>query len=159
MEATLATGGYPALFIVSFLAATIVPLGSEWLLALQVAAGGTIATLVAVATIGNLLGALTTYWIGLQGGSWLIRRVLRISADQQGRAELFFSRYGAWSLLFSWLPVIGDPLCLMGGILRVSLARFTLLVAIGKVARYTFVAWLALAGKKAFFTAVMLHYP
>jgi membrane protein YqaA with SNARE-associated domain len=158
METAFVTGGYPALFLVSFLAATIVPLGSEWLLALQTVNGGNPAAMVAVATFGNLLGALTTYWIGLKGGPWLIRNVLRISAEQQGRAERFFSRYGAWSLLFSWLPVIGDPLCLMGGILRVSLARFTLLVAVGKGARYATVVWLTLAGKKAFFSACVLHF-
>jgi membrane protein YqaA with SNARE-associated domain len=156
MESTLAAGGYPALFLVSFLAATMLPLGSEWLLALQVATGGNPVALVVVATVGNLLGALTTYWIGLRGGQWLIRRGLRISPDQQERAERTFRRYGVWSLLLSWLPVIGDPLCLMGGIMRISLPLFTLLVAIGKGARYATLAWLTLAGKS---TVLGSHWP
>lgn len=158
MESMLVDAGYPALFLVSFLAASLLPLGSEWLVALHVAAGGTTSTIVAVATAGNLLGAMTTYWIGLKGGDWLVRTALRISHAQQDRAAGIFRRYGAWSLLFSWLPVVGDPLCLVGGILRVPFAQFSMLVAIGKCGRYATVAWLAIEGKKTFFSSPLFHY-
>jgi membrane protein YqaA with SNARE-associated domain len=146
MEAWLATHGYPALFALSFLASTLVPIGSEWLLSAMLALGHDPVPVVAAATFGNTLGALTTWAIGRIGGSFFIRRVLRISAEGEAAALRFYRRWGLWSLLLSWLPVIGDPLCLAGGILRVGWIRFTLLVFAGKLARYAAVAWLTLGG-------------
>jgi membrane protein YqaA with SNARE-associated domain len=136
--------GYLALFIMSFLASTIIPLGSEWLLAALLLSGHDPVVTVAVATAGNTLGACTTYCIGLYGGPFLIGRVLRISDEARHRAERFYSRCGSWSLLLSWVPVIGDPLCLMGGMLRVGFARFSILVLFGKLARYALVGFIAL---------------
>lgn len=144
MEALLVDHGYPALLLLSFLASTLVPLGSEWLLAVLLLKGFDPVSCVAVATLGNTLGALTTYGIGVWGGSVLIERVLRIDESARRRAEHFYARYGRWSLLASWLPVVGDPLCLVGGILRVGVFPFVLLVAAGKLARYAVVAWVAL---------------
>jgi membrane protein YqaA with SNARE-associated domain len=146
MHETLLSHGYPALFLLSFLAATLLPLGSEWLLVgLLLQHSEPVAT-VAVATAGNYLGACTTFLIGRYGGPWLVERVLRIDATARLRAQRLYGRFGAWSLLFSWLPVVGDPLCLVGGVLNVSFARFSLLVAAGKLARYAVVAWLTLRG-------------
>jgi membrane protein YqaA with SNARE-associated domain len=136
--------GYVALFCLSFLASTLLPLGSEWLLVMMLAGGYEPLSTVAVATFGNYLGAVVTYLIGLWGGSWLIERVLRISPDQQQRARDYYRRYGAYSLLFSWLPIIGDPLCLAGGLLRVNFGLFSLLVATGKLARYAVAALITL---------------
>ncbi len=145
MHESLIQYGLPALFLVSFLAATLLPLGSEWLLAALVI-GGTDPTLaVAVATGGNTLGALTTWAIGLWGGPWLIEKVLRISEQQQRQAETLYRRWGVWSLLLAWTPVIGDPLCLIGGLFRVRFLPFTLLVTLGKIARYTMVAFASLS--------------
>ena len=132
--------GYPALFLLSFLAATLVPLGSEWLLAVMIAHGFAPAGVVWVATVGNTLGALTTYAIGLWGGPLLIGCLLRITPSDRLLAEKYFNRYGSWVLFFSWIPVLGDPLCLVGGLLRTGLARFVLLVACGKFLRYLVVA-------------------
>jgi len=100
---------------------------------------------VAVATAGNYLGAVVTYLIGIWGGGWLIEKVLRVSPPQQKRAREYYRRFGVYSLLFSWLPVVGDPLCLAGGMLRVNFGLFTLLVASGKLARYAVTAWITLA--------------
>lgn len=100
---------------------------------------------VAVATAGNYLGAVVTYLIGIRGGRWLIERVMRVSPEQQERARNYYRRYGVFSLFFSWLPIVGDPLCLLGGMLRIDFALFTLLVASGKLARYAVTAWLTLA--------------
>lgn len=147
-EQWLIEHGYPALFLLSFLAATLLPLGSEWLLAALLIKGGDPAWSVLVATAGNTVGALTTYAIGLWGGPWLVRRVLRIDAVAQQRAERFFARYGAWGLLFTWVPIVGDPLCLAGGVLRIGFWRFLLLVGIGKFVRYLLVALLALEGAR-----------
>jgi len=146
MEDFLAGHGYPALFALSFLASTLVPLGSEWLLATMLLMKHDPFMTVAVATVGNYLGACTTWAIGIWGGPFLIRRVLRIDAATETRADRLYKRYGAWSLLFSWLPVVGDPICLVSGILRVSFGRFSLLVCAGKLARYAAVAWLTLEG-------------
>lgn len=146
MEGFLAEHGLPALFLLSFLAATLVPLGSEWLLAVLLLQGSDPLPAVGVATLGNTLGALTTYAIGLWGGPFLIRRVLRIDEEARLRAERLYERFGSWSLLLSWLPVIGDPLCLAGGVLRVGIRRFLLLVVLGKLARYAAVAWMVLEG-------------
>ena len=144
MDLLIVDHAWLALFILSFLAATILPLGSEWLLVLLLAEGHSPAPLLILATAGNTLGAFTTYAIGLYGGPWLIRKVLRVDTEQQQRAEKFYSRYGSWSLLLSWLPIVGDPLCLAGGVLRVGFIRFFVLVLIGKLARYATVTWLTL---------------
>lgn len=132
--------GFVTLFTISFLASTLLPLGSEWLLVMMLASGYEPLLTVATATAGNYLGAVMTYLIGLCGGRWLIEKVLRVSPYQQGRAREHYRRYGVYSLLFSWLPLIGDPLCLVGGMLRVNFWLFTLLVASGKLARYVVTA-------------------
>ena len=138
MEAITANG-YVALFLLSFLAATIIPLGSEWLLATLVVQGLDPTLLLASATAGNVLGACTTYLIGLLGGTWCMEKLLRMDEKTRKRAEHIYARYGSLSLLFSWLPIIGDPLCLVGGLFRVGFARFVTLVLAGKLARYAVV--------------------
>lgn len=145
METFLTQHGLLSLFLLGFLAATLIPLGSEWLLVTLLLKGYDPTLTVIVATAGNTLGALTTWMVGWYGGPWLIKRVLRIDDRSRERAELFYQRYGLWSLLLAWLPVIGDPLCLVGGLLRVKLWPFMLLVTTGKLGRYVVVALLTLA--------------
>jgi membrane protein YqaA with SNARE-associated domain len=148
MEEFLTSHGYPSLFLLSFLASTLLPLGSEWLLAALLLKGFDPALGIGLATLGNTLGALTTYGIGLWGGPVLIGRILRIDEAVRQRSERFYARYGVWSLLLSWVPVLGDPLCLAGGLLRVGFGRFLLLVAAGKLARYAVVALATLEGSR-----------
>ena len=136
--------GYASLFLVSFLASTLLPLGSEWLLVMMLASGYGPLSTVAIATAGNYLGAVTTYLIGMFGGAWLVTKVLRMSSEQQERARNQYRRYGAFSLLFSWLPIVGDPLCMVGGALRINFWLFSLLVFTGKLARYAVAAWITL---------------
>ncbi len=142
----LAGAGLPALFLLSFLASTLLPLGSEWLLVALLLQGEPALPAVAVATAGNTLGACTTWAIGLWGSSGLARRVLRLDEAARQKAERLYGRYGSWSLLLSWLPVVGDPLCLVGGLLRVPFPRFLLLVLAGKFARYAILALLVVKG-------------
>ena len=78
--------GYASLFFMSFLASTLLPLGSEWLLVMMLVSGYEPLSTVAVATIGNYLGAVVTYLIGLWGGRWLIDTVVRVSPQQLERA-------------------------------------------------------------------------
>ena len=138
--------GLASLFGLSFLASTLVPLGSEWLLILLIVQGHPAPTAVAVATLGNSLGAVTTYLIGICGSDFLTRRLLRLSDHDLHRARTMYSRFGVWSLLISWVPVVGDPLCLIAGALRTSLPLFLVLVPLGKGCRYAALAFFTLQG-------------
>jgi len=93
----------------------------------------------AIATFGNTAGAVVNWWLG----RYLIRyqnaRWFPVSADQLALAEQRFMHYGIWSLLFAWLPLIGDPLTFVAGTLRVPLRQFILLVGTGKCSRYAVV--------------------
>ncbi|NOQ46044.1 MAG: DedA family protein [Desulfobulbaceae bacterium] len=120
MEVFLLHSGLPALFVLSFLAATVLPLGSEWLLIGLILKSCNVENVVVVATVGNYLGACTTYGIGLWGSAFFMQRVLRIDADQTEKAAAIFQKYGSWSLMLSWLPLVGDPLCLVAGSLRLD---------------------------------------
>ncbi|MFH2123402.1 MAG: YqaA family protein [Pseudomonadota bacterium] len=140
MENFLIQHSLTALFVISFLAATILPLGSEWLLVTLILQAYPIEEVVVVATLGNFLGACTTYCIGLWGASFLAARFLRIDEARLHKTVLFYRKYGSWSLLLSWVPIIGDPLCLVSGSLRLNFLLFALLTFSGKLARYIVVA-------------------
>ena len=143
MENVLLDHGLPALFLLSLLAATLLPLGSEWLLIALILQGLPVTQVVAVATLGNVLGACITYGIGIWGSDFFMGKFLRVEEKQAARAMGLYKRYGATSLLFAWLPIVGDPLCLVAGILRLQPLLFLLLVFIGKAGRYVFIALLA----------------
>ncbi len=136
----LQTPSLPALFVLSFLASTILPVGSEWLLIAMIVQGFSPPQLVLTASLGNFLGACTTYLIGIWGSDFIIRKILRTDEKQLARAGKVYEKYGIWSLLFSWLPVVGDPLCLLAGIFRARFGHFFLLVFTGKFLRYTVLA-------------------
>ncbi len=150
MPELLTEYGLLSLFLLSFCASTLLPLGSEWLLVALLLNGSNPVATVAIATLGNSLGALTSYLLGRVGSDWLISRLLRIEQSRQQQAERWFNRYGSWALLFSWLPVIGDPLCLVSGSLKTPLVRFSLLVTTGKFLRYAGVGLITLQSAKAF---------
>ena len=145
MESFLLHYGLTALFLLSLLAATLVPMGSEWLLLSLIFQGSSPVQVVVVATLGNVLGACITYGIGVWGSGFLMEKLLRVDEKQSARAMALYQRYGPFSLLFSWLPVIGDPLCLAAGVLRLQPLLFLLPVIVGKLARYAFIALLAAA--------------
>ncbi len=144
MMAFLSHYGYVSLFLLSFLASTIIPIGSEWLLVTMVIKGQNPILSVASATTGNTLGACTTYAIGIYGSEWVSRKLLRFDELSRKRAEMFYAKFGVWSLLFSWLPIVGDPLCLAGGLLRIHFGVFLLLVFVGKLLRYGLLAVLVM---------------
>jgi len=129
--------GYLALFATSFLAATLIPISSEVLLAGMAATRAFDPTLLWLsASLGNVLGAAANWALGAFCLRWKDRRWFPFRQVQLDRGQRLFSRYGAWTLLFSWVPVVGDPLTLVAGLLRVNFALFLVLVAIGKAARY-----------------------
>lgn len=131
-----------SLFFSALLSATLLPGSSEILLVYQLSQGGQPLPLVLSATAGNLVGSLITYAMGRAGNAALHRRWLRIDDRQLARAEHWFSRWGQPSLLLAWLPIVGDPLCLLAGLLRAPLISFVVLVGLGKLSRYAFIAWL-----------------
>ena len=130
-----------ALFFSALVSSTLFPGGSEALLLYKLQQGGDAAALVLVATLGNALGSLVTYAMGRAGNAALHRRWLRIDEAQVARAERWFARFGQPSLLLAWLPVVGDPLCLVAGLLKSPLIWFIVLVTLGKFSRYAFLAW------------------
>lgn len=144
MTAGLALGGYFGLFLSAFLAATLLPLSSEAVLAaLSQARGFDIAALLVVATLGNTLGATVNWALGRFCLHWRDRKWFPVSPEQLERAAGWFRRYGLWSLLFAWMPVVGDPLTFAAGVLQVRVVPFLVLVALGKGARYAAVIVLA----------------
>ncbi len=134
--------GYLGLFLASFLASTVVPFGSEWLVLLLVQMKFSILAVVLVASVGNFLGACTSFYIGLNGRS-LIERYLGIEPVKIEKAERYFSKYGSYVLLFTWLPFIGDAFTVVSGLLRLRFWLFSVLVFTGKFLRYLAVAYLA----------------
>lgn len=128
--------GYLGLFAAAYVAATLIPTSSEAVLAgLMIDGRFDWRALLAVALVGNVLGALTNWAIG----RWIAFKGYgrgRIAPEKLGRAEAWMARYGMWSLLLSWLPVIGDPLTLVAGLSRLSFWRFIVPTTIGKAARY-----------------------
>ena len=123
------------LFASAFLAATIVPLSSEILLLALLRDGGDAALLIAVASVGNTLGSVVNWWLGLFLLKFQDRPWFYFSPEQIERAQNWYQRYGLWSLLLAWLP-LGDGLTVIGGVMRVPLWKFILLVGFGKTARY-----------------------
>ena len=129
------------LFFSALISATLFPGGSEALLLYRLNEGGSAVLLVLTATLGNVLGSLITYGMGRLGNEAVHKRWLRMSEAQLQRAERWFGGYGRPALLLAWLPVVGDPLCLVAGLLRCGLPSFLLLVTLGKLARYAVLAW------------------
>lgn len=132
---------YLGLFAAAFGAATLLPLQSEALLvALLLGAAQPAWMLVLVASLGNVLGSLVNWWLGRYLERYRGRRWFPVSEQRLQQAQRWYGRYGRWSLLLSWLPVIGDPLTLVAGIMREPLWRFTLIVTLAKTLRYTVLA-------------------
>ncbi len=136
-------GGF-GLFLASFLAATILPLSSEVVLTLLLLTGLNPTALVIVATAGNVLGALLNYAIGSRGGTLLLKRVFKIPPATLERSQQTFKNYGVFSLLFAWVPIIGDPLTMIAGTLKVNISLFLILVTTGKLLRYVIITYAVL---------------
>lgn len=134
---------YLGLFSMSFLAASLLPMSSEVLFATLFSAGYEPCILWFWATAGNTLGAalnwlLGAYFLHFESYRWFPFR--RSKARQ--RAQAWFQRYGVWSLLFAWLPLVGDGLTFAAGLMRVRFTLFLLLTGMGKGARYAALVWL-----------------
>jgi len=132
---------YLVLFFSAFISATLFPLGSEALLIYDIKEGYNIYLLVVFATIGNTLGSVVNYFLGLKGEEYLLKKNL-IKEKYIVKSKYYFDKYGSISLLFSWLPIIGDPITFVAGILKYDFKKFLILVLIAKLSRYLFIAYL-----------------
>jgi membrane protein YqaA with SNARE-associated domain len=129
------------LFMIALLSGSLLPLGSEGVFIYDIALGYNIFTLWLVATFGNVLGALLNYYIGAKGEEYLYRKKY-IKAQSLARAQKSFDRYGGFILLLSALPVIGDPLTFVAGVLHYRLRYFLFFVTLSKGGRYALLAYL-----------------
>ncbi|MDD2739717.1 MAG: DedA family protein [Methylomonas lenta] len=132
--------GMWGLFISAFISSTIAPGGSEAVLAYLVNNQQyAVTNLVLVATLGNTLGALTTWWLGV----WAAKKypAENMLTEKQRKSLHTVRHWGPWALLFSWLPVVGDGLCFAGGWLKLSLVSSVLAIFFGKALRYIAVAY------------------
>lgn len=136
---------YLGLFIAAFGAATLLPMQSEAVLVGLLTLGEySVWALLIVATLGNVLGSLVNWGLGRSIEHYRHKRWFPMTEAQLERAQQRYHRYGHWSLLMSWMPLIGDPITLLAGVMKEPLWRFTLLVLLAKGGRYGVLAALTL---------------
>ena len=130
---------YFQLFIISFLAATILPLSSELVLSTMLLTDSFDKyLLLVVASFGNILGSSVNWYLGKKILIFKDKKWFPANERQIAKGEIYFKKYGIWSLLLAWVPIIGDPLTIVAGILRVKFFTFLLLISISKISRYIF---------------------
>ena len=129
---------YLILFFSAFISATLLPLGSEALLIYNIKEGFNIYALLFFATFGNVLGSILNYYLGLKGEEYLVDKKL-VKQKYIDSSKRYFDRFGAFSLLFAWLPIIGDPITFIAGVLKYNFRKFLILVIISKFSRYFFI--------------------
>lgn len=129
---------YFSLFLTSFASATLLPGGSEALFLYLLSEHLSPTLLLAIATLGNTLGSFINYILGKYATDFALSKGY-MKEKHLIKASSVFEKYGAWSLLFSWLPIIGDPLTFVAGIVRYSWWKFLMIVGFAKFARYIFV--------------------
>ena len=134
---------YFQLFIISFLAATILPLSSELVLSTMLLTDSFDKyLLLVVASFGNILGSSVNWYLGKKILIFKDKKWFPANERQIAKGEIYFKKYGIWSLLLAWVPIIGDPLTIVAGILRVKFFTFLLLVSVSKISRYIFLIFI-----------------
>lgn len=128
--------GYLGMFLSALLAATILPLSSEIVLSALYSSGFNGLLLLAVASLGNVLGSVVNYVLGFKFGKDIATHKLKVSEAAFNRASHTFTQWGKWSLFLCWVPIIGDPITLVAGVLRSPLWFFIFAVTISKTVRY-----------------------
>jgi membrane protein YqaA with SNARE-associated domain len=129
---------YLILCFTAFISATLFPLGSEALLIYDIIQGHNTYLLLFFATFGNSLGSVVNYFLGLKGEEYLIKKKL-LNEKLILKSKGYFDKYGAFCILFSWLPIIGDPITFVAGVLKFNFRKFLILVVISKFSRYLFI--------------------
>ncbi|MER8840780.1 DedA family protein [Mesorhizobium sp. M0913] len=136
---------YAGLFLAASLAATILPMQSEAVLVGLLLADYSPWPIIAVASVGNVLGSVINWLLGRGIERFRGQRWFPMNQAQLDRAQIWYRRFGKWSLLLSWLPVVGDPLTVVAGVLREPFRVFLLLVTAAKVGRYLVLAAVTLS--------------
>ncbi|EMI2670353.1 MULTISPECIES: YqaA family protein [Pseudomonadaceae] len=132
---------YAGLFIAALGAATLLPMQSEAVLVgLLLTGNHSVTALLLMATTGNVLGSVVNWLLGRSIEHYRNKRWFPVSDDKLDRAQQAYHRYGRWSLLLSWVPVIGDPLTMIAGVMREPLWSFLLIVLLAKATRYLVLA-------------------
>ena len=140
----LALFSYSQLFLFSFLAATILPFSSEIILStMYLSEAFKTLNLLLIASLGNITGSIINWYLGTKISSFKEKKWFPVSAEQLKKSEYYFQKYGLWSLLLAWVPIIGDPLTLLAGVLNLRFGVFFILVSISKITRYVFILYLA----------------
>jgi membrane protein YqaA with SNARE-associated domain len=125
------------LFLLAFSAATLLPGGSEvGLLAMSAMSTYSDMTLLAVASVGNILGSVLNYWLGRAALRYQERKWFPVSPALLVKSQGWCSRWGQWAVLLAWVPIIGDPITVAAGVMRMNFARFLFLVTLSKTLRY-----------------------
>lgn len=125
------------LFLSAFGAATLLPLQSEAVLVgLLIQAEHSALILIAVASLGNILGSCVNWYLGLKIEQFKDKKWFPVSEVKLNQAQNIYHRYGFWSLLLSWVPIIGDPITLIAGLMKENFIRFLWVVSIAKIGRY-----------------------
>ncbi|NQY24349.1 MAG: DedA family protein [Campylobacteraceae bacterium] len=132
---------YFTLAFVAFLSATLLPMGSEALLLYDVKEGHNVYLLILVASFGNILGSCLNYYLGLKGEVYLEEKKY-LKKESILKYKKFFDKYGAYSLLLAWLPIIGDPLTFVAGVLKYDFKVFLAAVSLAKALRYILLVYL-----------------
>ena len=135
------TGVYTTLFISSFISSTILPGHSELILTAFIYSNKSpVLNLVLVASLGNILGSVLNWYLGFYFVKFKEKKWFPINHSQLEKASRWFTTYGKWTLLLSWLPFIGDPLTVVAGIFRIPIITFLIIVSISKILRYVFIS-------------------
>ncbi len=132
---------YFTLAFVAFLSATLLPMGSEALLLYDVKEGHNVYLLILVASFGNILGSCLNYYLGLKGEVYLEEKKY-LKKESILKYKKFFDKFGAYSLLLAWLPIIGDPLTFVAGVLKYDFKVFLAAVSLAKALRYILLVYL-----------------
>lgn len=134
---------YLTLFFSAFISATLFPMGSEALLVYDILEGYNLVLLLFFATLGNTLGSCVNYYFGIKGEEYLERKKI-LTSQKMDKYKNFFDKYGAWTLLLSWMPIIGDPITFIAGVLKYSFKKFVMIVLLAKFLRYLFLTLVTL---------------
>ena len=126
---------YIYLFFSALISATLFPMGSEAIFLYDIQSELNIYYLLLFATVGNSLGSIINYYLGLNGEEFLLKKRF-INEKKINMAKKYFDRYGAYSLWLSWMPIIGDPITFIAGMLKFDIKKFILIVTISKFGRY-----------------------
>lgn len=127
--------------VLAFLSGSIVPITSEVLLVLFLSLGLNAVALTLVATLGNTLGGITCYFIGMLANKERVFKMFKITTRRAQRADKIIQKYGYWAALISFVPVLGESLLVLLGVMRVAWWKVILVMALGKLIRYAFITF------------------